>query len=440
MSLIEFLKKYRVQIFFAAGIMSPFLAILMYPKFFHPDDLDSFLQWSRLWSSGWRSIYISCPSCNYPFLGMFFSSGLINLLGLHNFDQMIGTFRYYLALVDLLNVVVIYFFLKKIRISSPMFWAGVVGLLPSSWVGTSYWGQIDNIGQSIILATFLWTASFNLTSTAGGIRPSLFAVVTGLLFAALVLTKQLVMFSMISLGLMIVVNFTLTSKKWMSLFFLLFLFVFSLFLPIIIIDQLIKIPSPYFSHLQYILMTGSSHGDVITSYGFNIWSLFVADPFASSHNPLTFALGKFIQFDITPFETGIALFLLTNLFLFIFIVIYFRKRHITAHYSFNVDDIVFWLLHLGLVNLSFNLFLTGTHERYLYYFYPYAIIAFLGVSFVKKRGIYILLAGAFFYGAFLFGYLTGWNLIFGSLVFDGMCIFHSMLFVYMYIAFIRHVK
>ena len=94
---------------------------------------------------------------------------------------------------------------------------------------------------------------------------------------------------------------------------------------------------------------------------------------------------------------------------------------------FNTENISLLILHLALVNLSFNLFLAGTHERYLYHFYPFIIMACMGLGFFKRGFVYALLAGATFYGAVLYGYLTRFNLQFGQIPFAILGVFHANL-------------
>ncbi len=439
MNFIDWLKKNKNSMVMFAGMVFPVFVLLTYPKYYQPDDIDAFLHWSKAWALGWRDIYINCPGCNYPFLGMFFSGGMVHFLGIINYDQMISGFRYYLTAIDLLNVVAVYFLLKKLGNSNPAFWAGLIGLLPSSFIGTSYWGQVDGLGQLIMMVIFIWVAFYNLHTKQRPFSFRVYVIVLGLLLSCVLLTKQLVMFSMISLGLLVSVNILLNSNKWMDVFTDAFLFLLAFFLPILFVDLTVSLDPPYISHLQYILATGSSHGDVISSYGFNVWSLFVQDPLVSSHEPLKLFTSSVVEFGIVPFSTGIGLFLFVNVFLFVLMLVYFRRKYLAGQRRFGVEDLIFWLLHLGLVNLAFNLFLSGTHERYLYHFYPFVISAFLTMSFINKRSLIILLAGAVFYGCFLFGYLSALNQIFGRLMFNGMAVFHLLLFAFIVRIFLQHV-
>jgi hypothetical protein len=399
--------QYKNQIVFTAGLFFPAFVIFIYPTWFQPDDLDAFLRWSQDWAKGAQDIYVNCAYCNYPFLGMVFSAGAVDWLGIRDFDGMMGLFRYYLAFIDLLNVVVLYYLLRALKIKDAAFWSGIVGLLPSSWIGASYWGQIDNIGQFFILAFLLLAAKINEIPASKAWRNYLLAFTLGFLLSCLVMTKQLVFFSMISLGSMAVANIILVSRKWTSLFVNLFVLAASFAAPILLVDSMLKFDPQYISHLHYILATGSSHGDTISSFGFNLWTFFTTDPFGSSHEPLSvFGLS------LIPYKAGIALFLSSVLLLSVAAVYFHLKENNKSITGFTSRRLGFWVAHLALVNLSFNLFLTGTHERYLYHFFPFAIVAILFTQKMEGLNRIVLIGGAAFYGVFLYGYLTGYNLYF----------------------------
>jgi hypothetical protein len=435
----SFVKNYRDQLVFAAGMLFPAFAILVYPWIHQPDDLEAFYRWSLIWQQGWDAIYVNCQSCNYPILGMFFSAGMTRMIGITEQTQMVWGFRYYLAFVDLLTVLALYSLLKKLGNERPAFWAGIIGLLPSSWMGASYWGQIDGVGQLLILVVFVWVAHFNLQSEVRDGQKRIYVIVLGVLLACLLMTKQLVLFSLISLGLMAIVNITLVSRTWGERLFLSILFSISLALPILAFDFTLTLPPPYVSHLHYVLATGSSHGDVVASYGFNVWSLFLDNPFVPSSEPLTISIFGLPLFTVVPFTAGMALFLFTLLLLAFAAAYYHRKTIFIGNRFFGKQDLVFWLLHLGLVNLAFNLWLSGAHERYLFHFYPFVIAALLSLPCTTKN-LSPILAGAVFYGVFLFGYLTGLNEWVGRLMFNGMAVFHLVLLVYLSRVFIRHLR
>lgn len=417
--------QYKNQIVFIAGLFFPAFVIFVYPTWFQPDDLDAFLRWSQDWAKAARGIYINCMYCNYPFLGMMFSAGAVDSLGIRDFDGMMGLFRYYLAFIDLLNVVVIYYLLKTLKVKDAPFWAGVVGLLPSSWIGTSYWGQIDNVGQLLILFFLLLAARLNEIPDSKPWRNYVLALTLGFLLSCLLMTKQLVYFSVISLGSMAVANIIHISRRWTGALLSLVVLVLSFITPILLVDSLLEFDPQYLSHLHYVLATGSSHGDTISSFGFNIWSVFTDDPFGSSREPMSvFGLS------LIPYKVGIALFLLSVLLLSAAAIYFHVGEYKTGNRAFTSRHLCFWLVHLALVNLGFNLLLTGTHERYLYHFYPFAIAAVLFLQKMEGLNRAVLLGGAVFYGVFLYGYLTGYNLDFDQLPYRIMTLLHLYLLVF----------
>lgn len=426
----------RVQWFvMIAGILMAAIVVTLLPKAFHASDVDDFWRWAQAWGVNWRNIYIDCDRCNYPFLGTFLSGGVMHWMGIDNFKDIVSPFRYYLAVVDGLNVLIIYWILKKLKIASAPLWAGVIGLLPSSWVGTSVWGQIDGIGQLLILLTFALFTWFNLNAITNKTLYSLFEIAAGILISCMLLTKQLIIFSLFPLGFMVVVNIFLYSRRPLDIMRSLAVVFISFITPILVIDATIYLKHPYFSHLLYVLETGSGHGDIVSSFGFNIWIFLVEKPFGSSHIPIDINLGSNTVVSITPYTTGIILFILVNAFLLYFIFRYFQKQYeINAQY-FDREGILILLLHLALVNLSFNLFLTGTHERYLYHFYPFIIMAWLGLF--NRKAIYILVTGATYYGAVLYGYLTRLINQFGQIPYWILGVFHLALYFYLIVLFLR---
>jgi hypothetical protein len=434
------LKIYLPWLIMIAGILMPAIIVTLFPELFHASDLDDFRRWSQSWGANWQNIYVDCERCNYPFLGTMTSGGVMSWMGIKDFAQIVPVFRYYLAVIDGLNVVIAWFILMKLRIKHAPLWAGLIGLLPSSWFGSSTWGQIDGIGQLLImlmLFVFVW---FNLSSETGRPRYFVFIILIGLLMSLTILTKQLIMFSLLSLGFMAVMNVFLYSQKPKEIMLSLVILVFAFILPIVLIDLNLNLKAGYFSHLQYVLDTGSQHGDIISSFGFNVWTFLARSPSQSSHVPLNAQLSQGLSISIVPFGTGIFLFLLVNALLFFLYMRYFYGQYKNGSHLFKSIDIFLLILHLALVNLSFNLLLTGTHERYLYHFYPFVIMAWSGLDFLSRKLIYVLSAGAIFYAVVLYAYLTDLIDQFGQAPFAILFIFHTGVFLYLMISLLNYFK
>lgn len=416
------------------AMLLPFLIIRSFPKFFHGSDLDDFWRWSQGWAAGWRSVYVNCERCNYPFLGTFLSGGVMSSIDIENFLHLASRFRYYLAVVDALNILVVWFILMKLQVKNAPLWAGVIGLLPSSWLGSSVWGQIDGMGQFLILIFFILLIWFNSKERTDR-QYYLFVALGGLLLSLMFLTKQLIYFSLFALGLILLANIVLYSRKPARVGLSILIAALSVALPVLLIDLNLNLKEPYFSHLQYVLATGSKHGDTISSVGFNLWVFFTKDLLSSSRQAIPIQVGSTTLFSVVPYSAGIFLFLLTNAFLFFVFARHIWKRYSQGMRAFTPNIILMLLVYLALVNLSFNLTLTGTHERYLYHFYPFIIMACLGL---KERSVYfnrimlaILLIGALIYGAFLYAYLTLLVRTYSQFILQALSALHLFLFGYL---------
>lgn len=415
------------------------MVIRIFPSFHHVYDLSVFRTWAEAWGQGWQEIYLYCESCNYPILGTAVSGGLFSSIDFKNNLRVINRFRYYLAVVDALNVVFVYLILVRLKIQNAPFWAGVIGLLPTSWIGSSVWGQIDGVGQFLILVFFILLMEFNSVRWAG-IAYHLFLAAAGGLLSLMLLTKQLIYFSMGALGLVLLVNIFFVSQKPKHIFLSLLTVFMAFIAPVFIVDSLLLLKPPYISHLQYILATGSQHGDEISSLGMNIWVFFVSDFSASSHQALQFGLLSLAP--LSPFSVGMITFLILNLFIFIIFLRDLRRHAINRRHLFNANQLLSVLVYFSLVNLSFNLSLTGTHERYLYHFYPFIILACLGLlphsKFFNRTALIIIFAGALSYGCYLFFYLSG---IIGQINYAVIRIaaaIHLMLFCYLLFLWFRN--
>lgn len=423
-----------------AGLILPAIIIALFPKLFHGSDVDDFWRWSQSWGAGWRNIYIDCGRCTYPFIGTMVSGGVMSWMGIPDFKHIVAPFRYYLAVIDALNVVAAFYIMTKLKVKYAPLWAGLIGLLPSSWMGTSAWGQIDGVGQLLMMSMFILFVWFNLSGRVDNRRYYFFIVSVGILMSLAVLTKQLILFSLVPLGFMTLMNIFLYSRRSASIILTVLVLTLAFVVPILLIDLSLNLNPPYLSHLQNVLVIGSRLGDTISSFGFNIWTFLANDPRGSSHDPITIRFGSVSLISIVPYWTGIFVFLLINGFLIFVYAKYFYKKFAKGIQFFDAENICLGLLHLALVNLSFNLFLTGTHERYLYHFYPFIIMACLGLGFFRRGFVYILLAGGTFYGVVLYGYLTRLNLQFGQIPFVILGVFHFAVFLYLIFSLLRYFK
>lgn len=428
------IKSFAPRLVLAAGLLFPAVFIYFFPKPYHTSDVDDFWRWSQAWGADWKTVYIDCDRCNYPFLGAMLSGGVMDWMGKEDFKDIVAPFRYYLAFVDGLNVLAAWLVMKNLKIANAPLWAGVIGLLPSSWIGTSVWGQIDGIGQFLIFLFFILLIWFNAEERTGR-QYDLFVSLAALLLSFMLLTKQLVYFSLFALGSILLANIAIYSRTPRKIGLSILLAAIWFVLPIAVIDLNLSLKQPYVSHLQYILATGSKHGDTISSVGFNIWVFLADDLLGSSHAPLPIRIGSRTLFSITPYPMGIVLFLALMMFFVFRFAKHIWKNTPPGARRFQPHTILLLFAFLALVNLAFNLTLTGTHERYLYHFYPFIIIACLGLmersGWFNRATLAALLIGAAFYGGFLYAYLNLLVRTFSKSILETVSLFHLILFGYL---------
>lgn len=370
--------KYHLLVF-TVGILISTLLRTIFVGFHHEYDVYTFAEWAPA-VSDFKSVFTTECFCNYPLLGLLFSSGALNAFG-----GSTTAFLFYLSLFDALNVLLVYILLKQFNFKNSLLWAGVIGLLPSSWVGGALWGQIDTIGQSILLL-YLILLVLHLSSEKG--KKFLFPFLLGLLLSVALLTKQLLLFPVLTFAF-------LTTLIWLrerTAFVLkLISALVGLLLPIVLIDLYLILPdSVHFSHFEKIFSEGSEHVNFISGNGFNVWMLFAHDMNESS--TAIWFLG------LSPKTMGI---LITGI---VAIWVFFRFW-ITTKKVEGISILAHFLIVYSIVFLAVNLFFSGTHERYLYHFYPFLIAGLLLLN-ASRSTIYLTLFSAVCYGLFVLGVLN----------------------------------
>ena len=129
------------------GIIFSAMVVAAFPDFYHHSDVETMMVWAQQWNHGWTEIYNTCPGCNYPLFGIFSTAGVFKLLAKVGVSDIAWGFRFFLAAVDGANVLLVFLLFRELRIKHAALWAGIIGLLPSSWVGGGVWGQIDGISH-----------------------------------------------------------------------------------------------------------------------------------------------------------------------------------------------------------------------------------------------------------------------------------------------------
>jgi hypothetical protein len=411
------------------GATFSLILILLFPEhYLSRTDMNSLINWAQNWNEDWTDIYVTCKECNYPFVGIFSYAGMASILGIvDDFQHGAFNYRLFLAVIDGLNVLLLYALFKAFQVKNGGLWAGIIGILPSSWAGGAFWAQIDDVGQFFILLSLLWIV-WNHRGYCVFRKKYywLYIAVAGLFLSFAVLTKQLLLFSVFSVSLFLFIDILIYSRRWQQVFaytsvaFGVFL-IFNLF-----VDSLLSLEDPYFSHLLYIWNTGSGHINQIGN-GFNIWLFSGGDMWRSSNDPFFWIL--------TPKNTGIFLFMGYLSVITFSLLRQMRKVFTSKSVLFEEKDLLLWVFYLALVNLGFNILLSGTHERYLYHFYPFAFLAVLGLHCYnaefsnRKITIYSLLTGAVLYGEFVI--IRQYHIVVG--------VIHIFLLIYLSFLFMKQI-
>ncbi len=411
------------SVLFFVGLLISTFAVISLPGFYFHKDLEAFWTWGQYWKNGWRDIYVTCAECNYPIIGMVSSAGSIGLLSNLGYEKAVFIFRLFLGLVDGLNVFLVFWLLKKLSVEKAALWAGVIGISVSSWVGGALWGQIDGISQFFLLATLAWIVKGNVDGWPSRTAFRIYLVGAGILTACILLTKQLTLFSVFSIGLLLAANILFFSRQRKQFALNLALVLAAFLATVSIWDLFLELPKPYFSHLDYILSEGVYRGDIISGNGFNIWMFLGRDMWSSAYIPLTGNLPFF-----TPYGLGRLIFVVFTGLITLSLLLFLRGHFQREEKFLNSEVLLNFIFFLALVNLGFNVFLTGTHERYLIHFYPYIILAWVGLESYSRlftgKILSVLVFGASFYGVFILMILSLIDFRLGYLPHWAMGIFH----------------
>jgi hypothetical protein len=244
-------------IFLFLGILFSALLAMFFPNTYFKWDLETFQSWANYWSENWHNYYINCNTCNYPIIGTLFSAGLFSAIGNDDFQRSVFTFRFILAGIDGLNVILIFLLLRLLSIKNAPFWAGLIGILPSSWAGAAFWGQIDNVSQFFILIILVWIVFNNVNNQYPVWRFLIYIVISGAMLSWVILAKQLTVFSGLAIGILLVVNIYFYFRDWRLFISVCALMVGITALSTVFWDLFLNLEKPYFSHLHYIWRTGS---------------------------------------------------------------------------------------------------------------------------------------------------------------------------------------
>jgi hypothetical protein len=257
------------------------------------------------------------------------------------------------------------------------------------------------------------------------------------LLACILLTKQLAVFSAFSLGLLLAADIVFHTRAWKA-FLLYSTFALAVFLSVLgIADLFLGLKAPYFSHLVYVWTEGIFQSGLIAGNGFNLWVLLGRDMWGSAHVPVFASLPQ-----VTPYGTGQILFLLLAGLITISLALALRAVFRSGKKFLDRETLLNFILHLALINLCFNVFLTGTRDRYLFHFYPYIMLAWAGLGgfsrFFPENRFSLLALGSNLYGLFIIVFLTMIDFRLGSWPNILLAVFHLGLFSYLLVITLKY--
>jgi hypothetical protein len=399
---------------FLGGVLLPFI-IVWKSATYHFDDYQGFSAWAECLLNYKNSIYLRCTDVNYPFVGVMASAGVLSafktILGVHDYSKLLNYYRFYLAIFDSLNFVLVFCLALALRIKNALIASLLIAALPSSWVGGALWGQIDDVTQFFLLACILCLVTAIQSPTSRLALRSAYCGLGLVTLVALVLTKQLAVFSLpaiVPLLLLAQLKIWTSGTKLHGL-----IATVSTFLPPMILfwylDSYFQVPSARFYGSGYLFVwLTSDHANYISNDGFNIWVL-VRDMWSYSHTPFYCLRFHHHGLCLTPFRLGLVLY---GTYVIALAVLYFLKPLLAGKFPderqlrFILATII---LYLAEINLGFNVFLTGTHERYLYHCFPFLILAgffFEEASLLSWRSLLFFIAVGTIYGAFVYWVLN----------------------------------
>jgi len=413
--------------------------VLLQPDIYHENDWNDMLSWAAKLDEGLRGIYTNCERCNYPLVGILVSAGLIHVLDPIGSVDTSLLFRMVIGLIDAANVFLLFLLMRGLGIRKSALWAGIVGLLPSSWAGGALWGQIDSYSQFFLLFALLLIVHLNKAARSSHQRRGLpiYLALLGLMLTCLLLTKQLAVFSLLVREAIAVINLYFACRSLPRTLAYSGLFLAWQAALLLVSDLLVGVERPYISHLAYLWLTRSKHMDKITGNGFNIWVYLGWEQWASSREPFYRTL--------TPRSTGFGLFAAWMTVLSVSLLVRLKRTYIRYRSrAFDTETLSDILFFLALTNLCFNVLLSGTHERYLYHFYPLIIAATLGLrrhsALFSRSMLAVLMFGATSYGLFVYEILSEQLPMAFFILKDAkfQAAFHLFLLIYLSQAYLRY--
>lgn len=411
-----------------AGVALPFVLVALLPNTYHKGDLMAYARWADCLQAFGPRTYLECAAyrpespLGYPAVGLWLSGGVVQAMRLVSESAFGRTLdaqttdalvRFYLAIFAALDFLLLAYLARLMRYGRPVLAAFLLMLLPWMVVGGILWGQLDGLSLAGALLAFiaLWQAWRAASRQCAG-PAGLWLLLATLTLVGFVLVKQLNTFALpfflFLLALALWAFWRELGGRGVAVALTVLLVALAAFR---LLDSRFALPPEALGSSFWHGWRVSPHGDVISGNGFNLWILLGRDMWSSSREPFTaLRLGAWQQ-ELTPYHTGIVLYALLLLFLFVTAFLAVRPALARGALARLSDDgqaglLALLALLLGLTQLGFNVLLTGTHERYLFLGYPFLI---LSTWWFARRGYMALglavwtVAAAILNGVFVLG-------------------------------------
>jgi hypothetical protein len=341
---VQSLERVPARGFYAAALLLPIALACVHHGLGHTGDVAFFREWYLAVRAS-AAFYRDGPGLNYPIVGVLLVSApacVVDALLGHRLD--LETYRLVLKATlvvgEVLFLVLAEQLARALGEPRPRTLALCLYLLPSSWAGAAWFGQIDVWGTVLLFGAATHAIRFRRDGT---IRSLAFA----LGFAVLaILTKQLTWFAIPAI--LAIVAIGLARHGARAHWTVVLLAPLGLF----IADPFLVLPSGYASHLFFIATHGSSHGDLVVASGASLWSLVAVGGTPSS---------ELVWLGLDSRTWGWLAFALAQIV-------------IVRVVSRRPDDRAL-VLAAGLGELAMATLLTGVHERYLAHAIPLLVIA-----------------------------------------------------------------
>jgi hypothetical protein len=392
------------------ALVAPFITLILFKGQAFGIDVSIFQSWSRCLRAESIPYHEICSpfAINYPTIGLWASAGA--LWGLELLRGLVPTptlyFQYYLAVVDSLNIALMYILLRGLQVSGAAWLTLLFSLLPSTRAGASLWGQIDSVSQFFLSLGFVCgLQGLKVCEEQKDGRSLLYLTLLGLCIGCATLTKQLAFFSLPSLTILWLILAVHASRT--NSIRSIVLSAISACALMITLDQLSPTPPGYYgSSLFYILSTGSDHGGIVSAAGVNMYPLLHIPSGDSSKASYTvFSLGT-IPIRVTPLYFGLTCFF-GALALSAWWLGRLARRLREAPPTKITTTL---LLFAALCNLFMNTLLSGTHERYLYHygFFVFPVVVLLIQKRLLSPLLFLVCIGHLsLYGTFVYSLIIG---------------------------------